>query len=265
MSKATRQRSARERLREERRRQSARARLMRRVYMSLGAAVVIAAIVVTGVLVQSHRQASGSGQLVLPKGLSSASSGISVSQAQFRRDLGAAAPKPSATPAGDAPVLDLYEDFQCPVCERFEQTSGVTVQKLAAEGEVKVVYHPIAIIDERSVRSGAAAGCALDAGKFPKYHDVLYANQPSEQSGTGFTESDLKGFGKRAGLSGAAFDKCVDSMKYGQWVKASTEAASKRGVNGTPSAYLDGKPLPIQTLMDPNALTQAITSASAKS
>ena len=47
-----------------------------------------------------------------------------------------------------APVLDIYEDFQCPFCKTFEETSGATVKKLASEGKVKVVYHTITIFGQ---------------------------------------------------------------------------------------------------------------------
>jgi len=74
----------------------------------------------------------------------------------------------SGMPVGNpgAPVtLDVYEDFQCPVCQQFEKTTGPTIDELVRAGTVRVVYHPVAFLNrfsstEYSSRASAAAGCA---------------------------------------------------------------------------------------------------------
>ncbi|MGH3911408.1 MAG: thioredoxin domain-containing protein, partial [Pseudonocardiaceae bacterium] len=79
---------------------------------------------------------------------------------------------PGATEQGipvgnpDAAVtLDVYEDFQCPVCAKFERIIGPTIDELVRAGTVRAVYHPVAYLDrmsstEYSSRASAAAGCA---------------------------------------------------------------------------------------------------------
>src|SRR5437868_10451928 len=53
-----------------------------------------------------------------------------------------------ATKGVTSPVVDIYEDFQCPACKQAEEISGATFRNLAAEGKAKVVYHPITIFPE---------------------------------------------------------------------------------------------------------------------
>src|SRR5262245_22777156 len=45
---------------------------------------------------------------------------------------------------GSGPAtVDIYLDFLCPVCKRFEGEAGTTVNQLVADGKIKVVYHPV--------------------------------------------------------------------------------------------------------------------------
>ena len=71
------------------------------------------------------------------------------------------------------PVVDVYEDFQCPACKEFDQVNDATLKSLAAQGQAKVVYHPIVIFSEEplagnSLRAAAAAHpvhCAKRCGR----------------------------------------------------------------------------------------------------
>src|SRR6188474_2050715 len=47
----------------------------------------------------------------------------------------------------DVNRVDIYLDFMCPVCGRFEQTNGADIDALREAGTIAVVYHPIAILD----------------------------------------------------------------------------------------------------------------------
>lgn len=246
MSKGARQQSARERMREQRRRQELRERRMRRLLIGGAVVVVIAIAVGIGVFVQTQR-ASGGGDFAgdLPPGK------LSNGAVTF------------AAEGVNKPVVDVWEDFQCPVCQKFEKKSGDTLKQLAANGEAKVVYHPVKIIDERSLRSGSAALCAADKGKYMAYHDVLYENQPPERPVQGFTNSDLRKYGDKVGL-GSSFDKCVKQGGHKQDILKNTQQASQKPTfRGTPTIYLDGKRVGDKKY-NPDALKQVILSAGKK-
>jgi protein-disulfide isomerase len=160
----------------------------------------------------------------------------------------------------DAPVtVEFYEDFQCPACEALETSTGSTINKLIDAGKMKAVYHMMSFIGPDSVRAANAGAAAADAGKFKAYHDVLYANQPAENSG-GFTNDRLIELGKRAGLTSTAFADAVRSGKYDGFVAKVGDTASKRGVTSTPTVLLNGTQLQGDQLT-PDGFTAAITKA----
>lgn len=248
MSKAARERSARERLAEERRRQAVRAKRLRILLTACSAVVVVALIVVGVVFYQSSKDKKISADLYKgPQAPVKVESDGSIVMAQ-----------PKAT----GPQVDLYEDFQCPICKEFEKKSGDTVKRLAAEGKIKVTYRVLGFVNpEGSVRGAVAGWCAADAGRFLQFHDVLYQNQPDERDA--LTIDQLKEFGKKAGAAGS-FDSCTSDQKYAKQVKKNTEDGLNLlrqkfgGRGGTPAMLVNGNPVDQNAMFDPKELTKAL-------
>ncbi|MCG5212471.1 thioredoxin domain-containing protein [Streptosporangium soli] len=164
-----------------------------------------------------------------------------------------------------SPVLDIYEDFQCPACQSLETTSGSTIKNLAVEGKVKVVFHPITIFGDdptksNSVRAGAASRCA-PSGQWLAYHDKLFAEQPNEAV-EGFKTPDLVSWGKDVGITDPAFEKCVTSQQYAQAHQAYSKKVLDSNVikQGTPTVLLGGKELG-NVAFQPSDLRQAVLDA----
>jgi protein-disulfide isomerase/uncharacterized membrane protein YphA (DoxX/SURF4 family) len=155
-----------------------------------------------------------------------------------------------------APVtVDIYEDMQCPICNNLEQ-SGLTRDfdaKIKAT-TINVNYHIMSFLDSSSngnkysSRAANAAYCAADTSSdaFLKFHDIAYGkdksgknNQPAEGS-NGAPDSTLLAWGKQAGITSADFSTCVTSNQHRDLVAGVTEQASKKGVNGTPTVFVEG-------------------------
>ena len=176
-----------------------------------------------------------------------------------------------------AATVEIYEDLGCPVCEQFE---GQVKTKLDADVKAnlaQVRFHPISILDRNSknqysTRAANAALCASDISvdAFVAYHNLLYGSpggkqwQPKEGT-AGPTNGQLITMAKTyAGFTAAqvtTFTTCVNSATHKSLVEALTEQASKRGVDGTPTVYVNGKKLSSNTL---TALSSAIAAADAK-
>lgn len=156
--------------------------------------------------------------------------------------------KPITVGKSDAPAkLTVYEDFRCPACAQFEQEFRGTIRGLEKKGKLKAEYHLVTIIDDNMGGTGShkaanAAVCAKDAGKFRKFHDVLYRNQPAEQDDAfASTKTLIKLAGKVEGLDSPRFRRCVSEGAHEDWVKKTSAAFKKSGHQATPTVLLDGE------------------------
>ncbi|WP_433390648.1 DsbA family protein [Micromonospora sp. KLBMP9576] len=150
--------------------------------------------------------------------------------------------------AGSGPVsVDVYEDFLCPACKQFEQTSGPTLDQLISEGKIRVVSHPVAYLNrfsstQYSTRSSASSGCAAEAGRYREYAKALFDRQPPE-GGAGLSDGELVDIAVGAGIDRDDFASCVREGTFKPWTEHVTEEASKANVTGTPTILVDGQPL----------------------
>ncbi len=159
-----------------------------------------------------------------------------------------------ATPEGDGIVvgtlgsgpvrIDVYIDFMCPFCRRFELSSGAALAGLVTERLASVVYHPMNFLDEASTtnystRAAASSGCAADQGRFGEYAHALFVHQPPE-GGPGLTDAELAGIGRSVGLADPAFGNCISEGPYLDWPPYVTARATAAGVSQTPTVLVAG-------------------------
>lgn len=141
------------------------------------------------------------------------------------------------------PVVDIYEDFQCPICQQFEGLNGQYINSLITEKKAIVKFHPLSFIGPESVRAANAAACANDENKFVDFHLGLYANQPTAENSGAWSNDRIIAIADTVGIKSDAFNSCVKSMKYEGWVNKVAVAGSKAGVNSTPTVFVNGKEL----------------------
>ena len=139
----------------------------------------------------------------------------------------------------DVPFIEIYEDFQCPACQRFESISGEYIEELITTKKAKVAFHMLSFLGGESQIAANAAACSADQNKFLSFHKTLYANQPAENSGA-WTTSYFKTLALGLGISSPDYDKCVQNQDYMGWVKNVAEEGAKRNVNSTPTVYING-------------------------
>lgn len=164
-----------------------------------------------------------------------------------------------------APVkVDFWEDFQCPNCRNFEVVVNSYVNSLVKAGKIKAVYHAMSFIGPESILAANAAACASDAGKFLEYHTALYANQGKSENSGIWTPLYLKKLGDAVGIKDTNFEKCVASSKYNGWVSAIETDATKRGVNSTPTVFVNGTLMPTENYLDLAKFTAYLQKAGVK-
>lgn len=181
-------------------------------------------------------------------------------------------------PAGDAPNVVVYEDYQCPACKAYEARYGSAFLQLVDEGkitfEVRTAYFLNDVnkaTNKKSSERAALAAAAADAvGKYREYHQAVYENQPSHE-GDGYTDQQLRvDFAAKAGIEGddlATFQKLYDTKAYADFAKKSYESMSEAGITGTPAYVVNGKKVNLDNLTsnDPQTVLTAIQSAASGS
>jgi len=146
----------------------------------------------------------------------------------------------------DAPRVDVYLDFMCPVCGSFEEINGEDLAELREAGEIELWYHPVSILDrfssgtQYSTRSANAAATVADAAPeaFVDFVDALFANQP-EEGGSGLSDEQLEEIAIGAGVP-EDVASTLDDGQFTKWVIAGTDQASQDGMAGTPTVMVDG-------------------------
>jgi protein-disulfide isomerase len=227
-------RSAREALQEQREKERSQARRKRTGIVAGAVAAVLVIGALIGLVVSDNNGGGGgtdsAGAVSAPKG--------AVGVDDLVIPVGA---------TGAPSTLTIYEDFRCPACDAFEKSFTPTIHTLEGSGQMRTEYHLVTLIDGNLGGSGSltaanAAACAQDQGKFRAYHDVLYANQPDEQTDT-FADKNtlLQLAGKVSGLKTPAFTACVNNGTHDSWVKKSNDAFNSSGFNSTPTILLNGK------------------------
>jgi protein-disulfide isomerase len=138
------------------------------------------------------------------------------------------------------PVVDLWEDFQCPVCARFESTDGAYMQQLILSKKARVVFHLLSFIGPESILAANAGACAADQGKFLQFHSYLYAHQGTENTGT-WSNASLILAGAAIGITNTQFATCINTGKYNGWVTNISKDGVTKNINQTPTLLLNGK------------------------
>lgn len=174
---------------------------------------------------------------------------------------------PGKAKAG-APVVELFFDYQCPVCKQFEGVYGAALKALAESGDIDLRYRNMTFLDnnlnnDSSLRAGIGAACSDFTGKYSTYHEQVYANQPARE-GDGYADEVLRdAIPAAAGITGTdltSFQACYDQQATKAFVNGTNELASKDGVNATPSVHVNGKDLSLQQIgaVDPSGLGDLI-------
>jgi predicted DsbA family dithiol-disulfide isomerase len=141
-----------------------------------------------------------------------------------------------------APVkIEAWEDFQCPVCNRFTQdVEPQLISAYVATGKVQLTYHDLAFIGPESTDAAAAARVseAIGPGFWPR-HDLVFANQGAENSGA-FSRDRLASMAVLLGMDRAAFLSALGDTRYQSAVTVETRQGTAAGITQTPTLVING-------------------------
>jgi len=254
LSKNQRREAAREKARQLRDDQKKKDRRSRFILQGSIIVALIAVVVVVALVLVNSSAPAGPG----PKNM--ASGGIQLSQ-------GAIATETAARPAGADPIpnerdeeagtldIQMYVDYLCPVCGSFEATNGDYITSLLDNGKTTVEIHPIAILDrlsqgqKYSTRATNAAACVANysPNQFYDFHNLLFANQPAENT-AGLGDDQLIDLTTQAAVkSPDRVASCIKDQQFRKWVGDMTARALNGPINdnvekvtGTPTVLVNG-------------------------
>ena len=144
-------------------------------------------------------------------------------------------------------VMEEFSDFQCPYCGRFfEQTLPSLEENQIANGEVVLVFYdfPLTRIHPQAPLAAEAAHCAGEAGAdtYWEMHDTLF-EKINEWAGKGNANAIFVGYAETLGLDTNAFAECLTNDRYEERVQTGLQKGGARGVNSTPSFFINDQPL----------------------
>ncbi|MEQ1736361.1 MAG: thioredoxin domain-containing protein, partial [Rhodoglobus sp.] len=129
--------------------------------------------------------------------------------------------------------IQMYVDYLCPICGQFEATNGDYISSLLENGGTTVEIHPIAILDrlsqgtKYSTRSVNAAACVADSApnQFYAFHNLLFANQPAENS-SGLSDDEIVLLTVQAKVGNAEkIASCIRNQTFKAWATTATARA----------------------------------------
>jgi protein-disulfide isomerase len=208
----------------------------RRILITLAIVVVLSAVVAAGVVFSS-------GGNKKPEATSALPPATAQGQALVMGDNAKAATK-----------VVVYEDFLCPYCRQFETSTRDFLQAAADKGTVQVEYRPFHLLqDDYSTRALSAWASVLQEGtptQALSYHDLLYDKQPYEASPDKPDGAKLAEWAKESGVTSSSVLDSVKKADDPAFVNAADAAATKAGVDGTPTVFVNGKPLQGSSVSD---------------
>lgn len=128
-----------------------------------------------------------------------------------------------------------FSDFECPYC----RSASATVRKLVERygDRVRIVFKQLPLsIHPNAFKAAQASVCAEEQGRFWEYHDRLFATGE-------LTLPALTASAQGLGLDLQRFNGCMASEASAETVRQDMREASRLGVRGTPTFFVNGLPM----------------------
>ena len=162
---------------------------------------------------------------------------------------GIVAPETHVKGNPDATVtLTEYSDFQCPACGAFEPVVQDVLNQYGDRIRFEYKHYPLPI-HPFAVQAAIAAEAAGQQGKFFEYHDALFAGQQTWAASQTPQVFFLQ-YAEELGLDVATFKRHTKSSLLRDSVKASQKEAQDMGLTGTPTFFLNGERLEMESYED---------------
>jgi len=129
-----------------------------------------------------------------------------------------------------------FSDFQCPFCSRVVPTLDELQKEFPTQ--VRIFFRHFPLPFHVNAEPAAEAAVAAEAqGKFWEMHDKLFANQKD------LSAPALEVYAQQIGLDLTKFRAALQSRAWKARVDTDAELGRQVGVEGTPTLFIDGRPV----------------------
>jgi protein-disulfide isomerase len=140
--------------------------------------------------------------------------------------------------------VDVFSDFQCSACKVYEaEVEPEVISQIVDQSLATYEYHQFPFLDDSSTdkssdRAALASECASEQGRFWDYKKILFVNQTGIAGQ--FSDVRLQAFADSLELDMEQFNACLETAKYQSKIEADLALGSEKGVDGTPSVFVNG-------------------------
>jgi protein-disulfide isomerase len=140
----------------------------------------------------------------------------------------------------DAPVTIIeYSSLSCPHCAAFhKEVFPALKSEYIDSGKVRFVMREFPL-NEPALGGAVIARC-LEPSRYFAFTSLLFAKQ-EDWAFKQDAFAPLKELAKQAGMTGDEFDKCINDESLQQKILAVRDEGQKKGVNSTPSFFVNDK------------------------
>ena len=137
--------------------------------------------------------------------------------------------------AAHAPVTVVeYGDFECPNCKQAAPALKLLLQRFAGRARLVWRHFPLEEVHPHALSAALASEAAAAQGKFWPMHDLLFDQQQHLKL------PQLRRYAERLELDMVRYDADMADTVYLQRVREDIDGATRSGVRGTPTVFVNG-------------------------
>lgn len=185
---------------------------------------------------------NGNGELLLQSfygGFSAADKNDQKSQTEVNRAELELASAPAIGTNNPKVTIVEFVDFKCPNCKAEAPILLQVMQKYGSKVKLIVRNFPVESTHPGANQLAILAQCAYYQGWYWPLHDWLYDNQ--EALGSNFTAADIDDLNSVFAWDAKKMKECFNSQDAKVLVNKDYSDASRFGVAGTPTFFINGK------------------------
>jgi protein-disulfide isomerase len=158
-------------------------------------------------------------------------------------NLGPVRPAPDFRTFGPASAsIQIYEytDFACPACRHAALALDEMIKIYGDRLRLSFKHYPLTGMHPWSMAAAAYADCAGEQGKFKDYAALLFESQ--EKWGRAAERpAEFETFARQLALDWDKMQACSEAPATQQRVKLDMAEGNLKGVNATPTFFINGK------------------------